>query len=124
MNGTGACGAVTRRTGPFRKSKACSVTTAAISEATLHCGGLSSTTTSAPVFSTDATIVSTSSGDSVRGSITSTLVPAAASSSAASSARSTIAAIATTVTSLPARRTSATPSGMRYGSSGTGPFAT
>src|SRR5581483_9895301 len=121
VNGTGACGAVTRRTGPFSESNACSETAAAISDATLQCGGLSSTTTSAPVFSTDATIVSRSSGDTVRGSITSALVPDAASRSAASRARSTIAEIATIVTSLPARRTSATPSGILYGSSGTGP---
>src|SRR5262249_18039247 len=55
VNGTGACGAVTRLTGAFRRSNAVSVTTAAISDATLHCGGLSSTTTSAPVFATDST---------------------------------------------------------------------
>ena len=115
---------MTRRTGPFRESNACSETTAAISDATLQCGGLSSTTTSVPVFSTEVTIVSRSSGDSVRGSITSALVPDAASRSAASSARSTIAEMATIVTSLPLRRTSATPSGILYASSGTGPFAT
>ena len=77
-------------------------------------GGLSSTTTSAPVFSTDVMIVASSSGDSVLGSITSTSTPSAASCSAASSARETIAEMATTVTSDPARLISATPSGIRY----------
>ena len=52
---------------------------------------------------TDSTIVSVSSGCSVRGSITSTSMPSAASFSAASNASLTMRPQATTVTSLPSR---------------------
>src|SRR5262249_57423259 len=52
VKGTGACGAVTRRTGPLRESNACSDTTAAISDATLQCGRASSAAPSAPDIST------------------------------------------------------------------------
>ena len=75
--------------------------------------------TARPVFRTDSTIVSMSSGASVRGSMISTLMPSAASASAASTARGTIDASATTVTSLPVRTTCASPNGIRYSSSGT-----
>ena len=60
---------------------------------------------------TDSTIVSRSSGTSVRGSITSTSIPSPASSSAAASASWTRRESATTVTSRPGRTTRARPIG-------------
>ena len=78
--------------------------------------------TTRPVFRTDASTVSTSSGRIDRRSTTSTLTPSPAACSAASSARATITEVATTVTSDPSRFTSAAPSGTVYGSSGTSPF--
>ena len=62
-----------------------------------------------------------SSGETVRGSITSTLMPSSASSSAAWSASSTWVWMPTTVTSVPSRFTSATPNGIVYSPSGTSP---
>ncbi len=61
-------------------------------------------------------------GSSVRGSSTSASIPSAARLSAAARASCTIRDQATIVRSLPARLTSACPSGIRYSSSGTGPF--
>ena len=55
------------------------------------------------VFFTEAMIVSSSSGSSVRGSITSTEIPSFSASSAAFSASGTIRPIAITVTSEPSR---------------------
>ena len=79
--------------------------------------------TSRWVFPTDSRIVVSSSGASVRGSITSTLTPSFSRSPAAWSARATMAWVAMTVTSRPARLTSALPIGMAYGSSGTSPLS-
>ena len=67
-------------------------------------------------------MVSLSSGTSVRGSMTSTLTPSLVSVSAAVRASCTREATATTVTSVPAHLTSATPNGIRYSSSGTSPL--
>src|SRR2546429_3879722 len=74
------------------------------------------------VFLADSTSVSLSSGHVVRGSITSALMPAASRSLAAPSATVTMLLVATMVTSVPARLTSATPNGMVQSSAGTGPF--
>ena len=60
-----------------------------ISEAAEQVAGASSTTTSRPVFRTEARIVSASIGTSVRGSITSTEIPSAANASATASASRT-----------------------------------
>jgi hypothetical protein len=59
----------------------------------------------------------------VRGSTTSALTPSSARRSAASSATYTIELVATIVTSSPSRFTSATPKGIVYSPSGTGPLA-
>jgi hypothetical protein len=67
--------------------------------------------------------VSSSSGDSVRGSTISAEIPSASSCSAAAKATRTIELVATIVTSSPSRLTSATPSGIRKSSSsGTSPL--
>ena len=75
------------------------------------------------VFFTEPMIVSSSSGSSVLGSITSTEIPSSAASSAACSASGTIRPIAITVTSEPSRITRALPSGIGSISSGTGPLS-
>ena len=68
-------------------------------------------------------MVSSSSGSSVRGSMTSALMPSASSAVAASSALWTSMPLATTVTSSPGRTMLAEPSGtVHYGSSGTSPL--
>ena len=85
-NGTGVCGAVTRRTGAFSAANALSATRAAMSAAMLQRGVASSTTTSRPVRSTLSRIVSSSKGEVVRGSINSHSIPSPASVSAASAA--------------------------------------
>ena len=64
------------------------------------------------VLRTELRIVSSSSGHSVRGSMTSTPIPSRERVSAAASARGTIAIVAMTVMSPPSRLTSALPSGM------------
>src|ERR1019366_3164375 len=74
-NGTGVCGAVTRRIGAFSAPNALSATSAAMSVAMLQRGVASSTMTSRPVRVTLSTIVSSSSGDVVRGSISSHSIP-------------------------------------------------
>ncbi len=79
----------------------------------------SSTITTRLVFATEPRMVSSSSGISVRGSITSTAIWSRASLSATESAFGTIAPIAITVTSLPSRFTAALPSGTRCSPSGT-----
>ena len=63
-------------------------------------------------FPTVFRIVSSSSGFNVRGLITSTLIPSRSGVRAAERARGTIAMVATTVTSVPSRFTSALPMGM------------
>src|ERR1019366_3710577 len=72
-----------------------------------------------PVFLTDAKIVSSSNGSSVSGSITSQSMPSWASSSAAARERYKLMCVATTVTVVPARFTTALPMGKKYSSSGT-----
>ena len=93
-----------------RSANTSSAAMAAISLAALHVRWARSTTTSRPVFTTDARIVALSRGTSDRGSTTSTEIPSPARMSAAFSARLTAPEIATTVTSSPARLTSALPS--------------
>src|SRR6185437_12343776 len=78
-NGTGVCGQVTVLIGAFSASNALSAMMAATSAASEQRGGLSSTSTSLPVFSTLSMIVSSSSGEVVLGSITSALMPSLAS---------------------------------------------
>ena len=81
-------------------------------------------TTQRPVFCTDISTVSISSGTRQRRSTTSALTPDCSSKRfAAFNASGTAGPYATSVMSLPARFTSATPSGTRYSSSGTGPFS-
>jgi hypothetical protein len=75
-------------------------------------GPASSTTTIRPVFSTLSRIVSSSSGEVVRGSMISHSIPSAASSSAASCVNCTMRPSATTVTSPPSRTTLASPNGI------------
>src|SRR5256884_2983402 len=75
------------------------------------------------VFFADSTSVFSSSGQVVRGSTTSALIPAFPSISAAPSATCTMLLVATIVISSPSRFTSATPKGMVYSCSGTGPFS-
>ena len=81
-----ASSAQTSCTGAFSDEKPSEAASAAITAAAEPCRVDWSTTTSRPVFSTDARIVAVSSGASVRGSITSASTPSAASRSAASSA--------------------------------------
>src|SRR5579872_2088390 len=69
--GTGVCGQVTVEIGAFSRANPRSETIAATSAASEQRGGLSSTTTNLPVFSTLSRMESTSSGDGVRGSNTS-----------------------------------------------------
>src|SRR5205807_1652891 len=69
LNGTGVCGAVTCSIGAFRARNAFWATSPAMSEAMLQRGLDSSTTTKRPVFSTLSRMVSSSSGDVVRGSM-------------------------------------------------------
>ena len=76
-----------------------------------------------PVFCTDWTSSSSSSGRIVRGSTTSASIPSAASFSAAPSAIFTIFDQPMMVMSLPGRFTSATPSGMVYSPSGISPWS-
>ena len=85
-------------------------TWAAISEPNPQNRTASCATTSRCVFATDAAIRSVSSGTSVRGSTTSTLIPAPSSSCAARSAWGTCAPSATTVASVPSRAMRPTPS--------------
>ncbi|MCY1247774.1 hypothetical protein D9M72_611350 [compost metagenome] len=84
------CGGHTISMPALSAPKACCATCAEISVAILQRGLASSTTTRRPVFSTDSSTVSMSSGDSVRRSITSASMPSFASVAAASSARCTI----------------------------------
>ena len=65
------CGAVTRPTGPRSASKASDATSPAMSVASEQRGFDSSTTTRCPVLRTEPMMVSRSSGESVRGSMTS-----------------------------------------------------
>src|SRR5881409_2653994 len=74
------------------------------------------------VFLADSISACLSSGQVVRGSITSALRPTSSSSLAAPRATATMLLVATMVTSVPARFTSATPKGIVYSSAGTGPF--
>ena len=74
------------------------------------------------VFLTEATIVSSSSGWSVRGSSTSTEMPSFSASSAAASASCTSRPVATTVTSSPSRWMRALPSSIGSIASETSPF--
>ena len=76
-------GAVTHFTGASRESKPLSMHMAATSRAIEQRGVDSSTITMRPVFSSDVRSVASSSGESVRKSITSALVLAPASASAA-----------------------------------------
>ncbi len=106
-------GAVRRRSGARRDQKPSSAMVARISPATPQLLWPTSTTSARPVFATDSRIVGRSSGTSVRGSITSSEMPSRASVSAAVSASRTREPMATTVRSLPSRRTAACPNGIR-----------
>ena len=75
------------------------------------------------VLRAESISVFSSRGHSVRGSTTSALTPCSSSSLAAPSATCTMLLVAMMVTSSPMRFTSATPNGMVYSSSGTGPFS-
>src|SRR5258708_3010189 len=83
----------------------------------------STSTMARDVFIADSIRVLSSSGQVVRGSITSALIPLSSSKFAASSAICTMLLVATSVMSVPSRFTSATPNGMVYSSSGTAPFS-
>ena len=87
QNGIGVLGAHTRFIGALRRSNASSAITAAISDAALPVLASSSIITSLPVFSTESIIVCSSRGTSVRGSITSILMPFSWSFSAAARVR-------------------------------------
>src|SRR5690606_4056658 len=105
----GVSNPVTRRTGASRYSKQRSKTRAWISLATLTYPGASATTTARPVARTAAVTVASSKGDRLRTSMTCTLRPSDAAVSAASSATGTMAAYASTVTSVPSRAMRARP---------------
>ena len=75
------------------------------------------------VFRAESTRARASRGTVVRGSTTSVLMPSGDSISAARSATCTMLLVATIVTSRPSRFTSATPKGIAYSPSGTGPFS-
>jgi hypothetical protein len=121
--GIGAFSPVTRSTGASRSSKAFSVMNAAISEPIPAKPAPASSTTARCVFRTELMMVAVSMGRRVRGSTISIEMPSLASSSATSSARYSMPMYATTVTSVPSRRTMACPSGIvKSGSSGTSPF--
>ena len=95
-----------------------SAMTATISAPKPATRGASWTTTTRPVFATEARIASSSSGFSDRMSTTSAL---ASSSSAASRQVCTIAPYAISVTSVPSRAIRARPSGTTCSPSGTSP---
>ena len=80
----------TRAGGALSDSKPCSLTVAAISNATPQRSRPSSVITRCPVLATESRIVCSSSGTSVRRSITSASMPSPASCSAASSEATTI----------------------------------
>src|SRR6266536_1871905 len=101
--GSGANFAPTRSTGASSQSKAWCCTTAATSAPKPIRVTASWATTQRFVFFTEATIASSSSGCSVRGSTTSTETPCCSASSAAASASCTSLPVATTVTSSPSR---------------------
>src|SRR6266566_5744654 len=119
--GIGVSSPLTRRGRMSSDSPACSTTAVTTVAPQLPPGGHSCTQTSRPVFATLPTIVSRSSGTSVRGSTTSTSMPSAASTSAAATDRWRISCVATTVMSEPVRTTSARPISTMPLSSGTGP---
>src|SRR5256884_26763 len=120
-NGIRTCIAPMRFTGASRLKNAPSAMTAAISPVTPYRPYPSSTTIAREVFFADSISVLSSSGQVVRGSITSALTPIFSSNSAAPSATCTMLLVATIVMSSPSRFTSATPNGIVYSSSGTGP---
>src|SRR6185295_11539774 len=121
--GIGAFSPVTRSIGASRSSKASSWISAAISEPMPANPAPASSTIARCVLRTEPTMVSVSMGRSVRGSTISTEMPSLASSSAASRARYIMPMYATTVTSVPSRRMTALPRGIRKsGSSGTSPL--
>ena len=112
-----------RRTGPSSELKRFSPIVAAISDATEQTSVASLTTSTLPVLSTDAKMVSQSIGETVRGSMISADTPATCNRVAASCARDTIRPVATMVRSEPSRATAALPNGTsRSGSSDTGPL--
>ncbi len=77
--GTGLCGGETWRIGALNAERTGSATMAEMSEVIPQRGEASSTTTRRPVFSTEARIVSSSSGEVVRGSMAVQATPCAAS---------------------------------------------
>ena len=81
------------------------------------------TTMARVVFFADSIRVFLSSGTVVLTSITSALMPTAARISAALRETCTMLLVATSVMSFPCRLISATPNGIVYSSSGTGPFS-
>lgn len=105
----GACAATSR-----------SRTRAPTSTPTPSGANASSAISTRPVLATDQPIVSTSSGATVRGSMSLTETPSRSNSAQASSASRAMRARATTVTSAPSRATAARPSGISYAASGTG----
>ena len=121
-NASGANFAPTRSIGASSQSNALYWRTAATSAPKPMRVTASCATTTRFVFFTDATSASSSSGCSVRGSITSTEMPSSSAASAASSERCTSGPVAITVTSVPSRTVRALPSGIGSSSSGTSPF--
>ncbi len=103
--GVGVFFAAIRTTGQSRCQKHRSCTSAAISAPYPSLRAASCRTTAFAVFLTDVTIVSMSSGTSVRMSMTSTEIPSLSSSSAISMPCDTPAEYVISVTSLPWRTT-------------------
>ena len=118
--GIGCDGAPTRTTGASSSQKLCSAICAAISAPKPPNWTASCATTTRCVLATDAAIVSVSSGTSVLGSTTSTLIPSGSRSRATRSAWGTVAPRATIVTSVRRGRCAPVPSSIAYRSSGTG----
>ena len=85
--------------------------------------GASCKTSARLVFRTDASVVSTSQGASVRRSTTSSSYPSAAHASAASKAHDTPPPQLITVAAAPSLAMRAFPNGISYGVSGTGPLS-
>ena len=94
----------------------------AMCEASPQRGLASSTITRRPVFFTDSRMVSSSSGDTVRRSITSASMPSLARVSAAFKACTAVRLTPSNVTSLPGRATAALPMGTMCSPPGTSPF--
>ncbi len=114
---------VMRRTGASSEVKQRSCTSAEISAANPEVRGASCTMAQRPVLRTLRVTVSTSSGHSVRRSISSGSRPCSAACAQASSASCSMAPQESTVTPRPSRTRRAAPIGTEYSPSGTSPRA-